>query len=633
MKRKWGHKKGKQKKPSAVNSVAIDTEDNSVLDDLDDDDSQLDSSMEVEVPASVVPNQPPTFTNTNADGLTDRPAGRSGIGRVKVKLKSSKLLEHQRTYSDMQAQSDTDKSSQHVSLEKQGEVEKTDDSANSLPGTQSAVSEKAPRKAGTLKIKSSRGIINLTSSPVQVQGERNTQTASDNDKTVDSSVSRESQQREPKFPLHDSQYNEQELNVALMVIKKIMKMDAAEPFNIPVDPDALGIPDYFEVIDTPMDFGTICDNLEHGNRYMNSEDVFKDVQYIWENCYKYNNKGDYIVDLMKRVKKNFMKYWMAAGLYIDKPKRTNDAALDQDSGIELPPQDDIDRDKSKLENVGTPCLNGSESIWMENVAQSSQEKVHVKGTPSKNKTRRRHGISHHKSNCLCAVCVVRRKRKEREGNAQIVENQIEISDGNPSQVLKREDASGTPFSEDASSNLEPSPDPGADADMEEQGEEMKSERSEQQHSPSQDKQEISDNEVENQNKDVGEPSEQLQIGDGSGEDPNPQSRSQEMEDSGFVTQVGSQKNDSPLQQKEEPATVQKLQQKKQEELEKWNQQTYVYKKLFGDENPSQLELCGTLFPDDPKSVWGGPHSLAHHNASSVRSSSSGIHAAIAMFMK
>lgn len=73
--------------------------------------------------------------------------------------------------------------------------------------------------------------------------------------------------------------------------------------------------DYFDVIKTPMDFGTICSNLESGIKYRNSEDVYKDVQYIWENCYKYNNKGDYILELMKRVKKNFSKYWSAAGLY------------------------------------------------------------------------------------------------------------------------------------------------------------------------------------------------------------------------------------------------------------------------------------------------------------------------------
>ncbi|KAF6141332.1 hypothetical protein GIB67_008509 [Kingdonia uniflora] len=70
-----------------------------------------------------------------------------------------------------------------------------------------------------------------------------------------------------------------------MVIRENMKMDATEPFNLPVNPVALGIPDYFDVIQHPMDFGTICNNLEHCNKYMNSEDVFNDVQYIWGNCY------------------------------------------------------------------------------------------------------------------------------------------------------------------------------------------------------------------------------------------------------------------------------------------------------------------------------------------------------------
>lgn len=77
------------------------------------------------------------------------------------------------------------------------------------------------------------------------------------------------------------------------------------------------------MIDTPMDFGTICDNLEKGQKYMNSKDVFKDVQCIWDNCTKYNKKGDYILELMKRVKMNFTKYWSAAGLYKEQPQATN----------------------------------------------------------------------------------------------------------------------------------------------------------------------------------------------------------------------------------------------------------------------------------------------------------------------
>ncbi|KAL0384614.1 UNVERIFIED_CONTAM: Bromodomain-containing factor 2 [Sesamum radiatum] len=99
------------------------------------------------------------------------------------------------------------------------------------------------------------------------------------------------------------------------VIKKIMKMEAAAPFNAPVDPIALGIPDYFDIIDTPMDFGTICSKLESGLKYRNSEEVFKDVGLIWDNCCKYNKKGSLILELMKRVKTNFKRQWTAAGLH------------------------------------------------------------------------------------------------------------------------------------------------------------------------------------------------------------------------------------------------------------------------------------------------------------------------------
>ncbi|XP_052204391.1 uncharacterized protein LOC127809559 [Diospyros lotus] len=113
----------------------------------------------------------------------------------------------------------------------------------------------------------------------------------------------------------DPEYKEQELKAALAVIRKVMTMDAAEPFNTPVDPIALGISDYFGIIDTPMDFGTICSNIENGVKYKNSKDIFQDVQCIWDNCSMYNKKGQYILVLMKRVKKNFTKYWSEAGLY------------------------------------------------------------------------------------------------------------------------------------------------------------------------------------------------------------------------------------------------------------------------------------------------------------------------------
>ncbi|XP_010657992.1 uncharacterized protein LOC100249234 isoform X3 [Vitis vinifera] len=118
----------------------------------------------------------------------------------------------------------------------------------------------------------------------------------------------------------DPRHNEEEFNVALMVIKKIMSMDGTAPFNVPVNPIVLGVTDYFDVIGTPMDFGTILCNLENGVKYMNSEDVFNDARCIWENCYRYNKPGDRILELVKQVKENFMMLWTAAGLYSAEPR-------------------------------------------------------------------------------------------------------------------------------------------------------------------------------------------------------------------------------------------------------------------------------------------------------------------------
>ncbi|KAL6297605.1 hypothetical protein ACE6H2_005747 [Prunus campanulata] len=126
-------------------------------------------------------------------------------------------------------------------------------------------------------------------------------------------------QHEQEAPSHDPRCNKKELSASLSVIKRVMKMDAAVPFNIPVDPIALRLHDYFDVIDTPMDFGTICNHLENGTKYTNSEDVFKDVQYIWKNCCNYYNEGNFVLDLMERVKEKFMTYWTAAGLCSKEP--------------------------------------------------------------------------------------------------------------------------------------------------------------------------------------------------------------------------------------------------------------------------------------------------------------------------
>lgn len=567
MKRKRGNKKGKPKKPSVVavkeaipHVDILSTEDNPVMDDFDKDD--VDSDMEAETPSSTGTDQPEKIATIISAGPVNKP-GSLVYARVKVKIKTSKAFDSQHTSSDAPTQSDTDKSSHQVGLEKLGIVsEKMEDSVNSLPESNLGLLANKSKKAGSIKIKSSRGFSSSSLSPCNnaglVQGERTNQKES--------------------ALCQDSQYNKQELDAALEVIKKVMKMDAAEPFNAPVNPIALGIPDYFDVIDTPMDFGTICSNLENGVKYMNSEDVHKDVQYIWENCYKYNNKGDYIVELMKRVKKNFSKYWTTVGLYNEAPQDT-------------------------------------ESIQVKDVAPSIHGKIPGKSGHLKHKTQKRHGVKKHKDDCLCAICVMMRRRQEREEIAQIVENQIESSDPEGASAVE------SPCGEDTSSSVDNSQNQDADAEMEDRGEEVKMERVVQ-YSPFQEKQQEKreNNDLSFQTNGEGD------TGERSGEKNSRQFETQ-ME-SGSDIQNDTQKEEISMQREDENGAVEHL--KPKQSLDE-SQKAQICENLRRFENPMVLELCGTLFPDGHKSIWSGPHSLARLKGSTRVSSS--IHAAISTFMK
>ncbi|XVE48565.1 hypothetical protein DITRI_Ditri01bG0011700 [Diplodiscus trichospermus] len=579
MKRKRGHKKGNKAKPNAAAVAPIEAVvdvvsiDNSVND-------EYESGMEVDTPSSTGTNQASNVASINPDGTIDKAVGKP-VGRVKVKLKtSSKVLE-----SDVPSHSDTDKSSPQVGFERQGGVnEKMEDSANSSAEMKMGVSSSVSRKAGSIKIKSSRmlGGSNVDRSGNAIAAEREG-----------------SFRKEVKMPHQASRYNKQELDSALTVIKKVMKMEAAAPFNEPVNPEALGIPDYFDIIDTPMDFGTICNNLENGDKYMNSEDVFKDVQYIWDNCCKYNNKGDAILDLMRRVKKNFMKYWTAAGLYSEHSRGTN----------------------------------GGE---VEDAALSSQGKMQIKAGQSKMKNRK-HG-RRHKSDCLCAICVLKRRKREREANARMAKGQTGV------QELQQEESSpvDSPYGEDSSLNMDESMDLDADAEVEGEGEKFKVEMSEQQYShveerheeeeeeeDEEDEEEEEEDEEENEIKTMkkceAETKEQSQFGDRLSEEAIRKSQPGIVKNSGAVAL--NQKGSTPALNEEESKAAQQRRRKESQERAKLLES-------FRFENPMLLNLCGILFPNNQKSVWSGPRSLVQNLGSQNRGSRTNpIHAAIETFLK
>ena len=70
---------------------------------------------------------------------------------------------------------------------------------------------------------------------------------------------------------------------AKRLMSSLWKCNQAWIFHEPVDPEKLGIPDYFEIIKTPMDFGTIKQRL-NSNYYHRLQDVLNDIELVFNNC-------------------------------------------------------------------------------------------------------------------------------------------------------------------------------------------------------------------------------------------------------------------------------------------------------------------------------------------------------------
>ncbi|EIM92793.1 Bromodomain-containing protein [Stereum hirsutum FP-91666 SS1] len=105
---------------------------------------------------------------------------------------------------------------------------------------------------------------------------------------------------------------------ATSTIRTLKKLKDAGPFKFPVDPLALNIPHYPQVIKEPMDFSTIERKLASSNpvkpdpdpthaRYYNAEEFITDVRRIFQNCLTFNGPDHAITQSGRRVEATFDK--------------------------------------------------------------------------------------------------------------------------------------------------------------------------------------------------------------------------------------------------------------------------------------------------------------------------------------
>ncbi|XP_068098213.1 histone acetyltransferase p300 [Hyperolius riggenbachi] len=86
-------------------------------------------------------------------------------------------------------------------------------------------------------------------------------------------------------------FKPEELRQALMpTLEALYRQDPESlPFRQPVDPQLLGIPDYFEIVKTPMDLSTIKRKLDTG-QYQEPWQYVEDIWLMFNNAWLYNRK-------------------------------------------------------------------------------------------------------------------------------------------------------------------------------------------------------------------------------------------------------------------------------------------------------------------------------------------------------
>lgn len=116
------------------------------------------------------------------------------------------------------------------------------------------------------------------------------------------------------------------------VLREIMDtkhFNVNSAFLVPVDPVALGIPTYFNVIKKPMDLGSIQAKLSKGE-YTHAKQFQNDVDLMFNNCFKFNSAGTPVHDQGKKLKQLFQSEWNKKDQWIAKHASSKPASVDSD---------------------------------------------------------------------------------------------------------------------------------------------------------------------------------------------------------------------------------------------------------------------------------------------------------------
>ncbi|XP_057755605.1 transcription factor GTE1-like [Arachis stenosperma] len=167
-----------------------------------------------------------------------------------------------------------------------------------------------------------------------------------------------------------------------VILSQITQHEWAWPFMDPVDVEGLGLYDYYEVINKPMDFSTIKRKMEakDGSGYKNVREIYSDVRLIFKNAMKYNDKKNEVHVMARTLLNKFEEKWLLLLPKVDQEERRH---LKEEADAQLETQlaqeatyANMTRDLSvELDKVDVH-LKSLKALVIQNCRKlSSQEKV------------------------------------------------------------------------------------------------------------------------------------------------------------------------------------------------------------------------------------------------------------------
>ncbi|TXG49572.1 hypothetical protein EZV62_025447 [Acer yangbiense] len=93
------------------------------------------------------------------------------------------------------------------------------------------------------------------------------------------------------------------------ILRNLTQHKWARPFLQPVDVKGLGLDDYYEVIDKPMDFSTVKKQME-AKEYKNVREICTDVRLIFKNAMEYNDERSDVHIMAKTLLAKFEEKWL-----------------------------------------------------------------------------------------------------------------------------------------------------------------------------------------------------------------------------------------------------------------------------------------------------------------------------------